>query len=67
MYRLTSQLIIYRNIGQDSILFRLADICRRLEQGDTPRDRLAEETLTEVHRLLDLATQYGFNDNLWHN
>lgn len=67
MYRLTSQLIIYRNIGQDSILFRLADICRRLEQGDTPRDRLAEETLTEVHRLLDLATVYGFNDNLWHN
>ena len=67
MYRLTSQLIIYRNIGEDSILFRLADICRRLEEGSSSKECLAEETLTEVHRLLDLATQYGFNDNLWHN
>lgn len=26
MYRLTSKLVIYRNIGKDSILFKLADI-----------------------------------------
>ncbi len=67
MYRLTSKLIIYRSIGQDSILLKLADICRRADIGEEDSDKLASEVLEQVHRLLDLATVYGFNKNLWHN
>lgn len=67
MYHLTSKLIIYRNIGRDSILFQLSDICRALDKGKKSPDVLADRVLTQINRLLDLATRYGFNGNLWHN
>ena len=67
MYRLTSKLIIYRGIGEDSILRSLADICRQFDSGDYDRETMIEEIYEQVHSLLDLATTYGFNKNLWHN
>ena len=67
MYRLTSKLIIYRGIGEESILHCLAEICRKFDEGDYEREALISEIYEQVHRLLDLATKYGFNKNLWHN
>ena len=67
MYRLVSKLIIYRNIEENSILYRLAEICRDYEEGNCPKEELVSRIYTEVHRLLDIATTYGFNENLWHN
>ena len=67
MYRLTSKLIIYRGIGEESILHCLAEICRKFDEGDYDREALISEIYEQVHRLLDLATKYGFNKNLWHN
>ena len=67
MYRLVSQLIIYRNIGQDSILFQLARILEAFRTHSEEKTAITSEILTQVHRLLDLATRYGFNGNLWHN
>jgi len=67
MYRLTSKLIIYRGIGEESILHCLAEICRKFDEGDYDREVLISEIYEQVHRLLDLATKYGFNKNLWHN
>ena len=67
MYRLTSKLIIYRSISKDSILFRLSDICRTFDEGGYDKDALVSRILDEINRLLDTATKYGFNKNLWHN
>lgn len=67
MYNLISKLIIYRNIEEDSILRRLAEICRDFDAGLYENDVLISRIYTEVHRLLDIATTYGFNENLWHN
>lgn len=67
MFRLTSKLLIYKNIGADSILIQLSDIVRRFEQGSDPKDVLICDIYTQIHRLLDLATRNGFNRNLWHN
>ena len=67
MYRLTSKLIIYRNIGEDSILTRLSDISHRFAGGNYEKEDLITEILEQIHRLLDVATRYGFNRNLWHN
>lgn len=67
MYRLTAKLIIYRSMDQDSILFHLADICRRFRSGNYDREALSGDILTEISRLLDVATRYGFDGNLWHN
>lgn len=67
MHRLTSKLIIYRGIGEDSILRCLAQICRRFYEGDYDKEAMISEIYEQVHSLLDLATKYGFNKNLWHN
>ena len=67
MYRLTSKLIIYRGIGEDSIMRNLAQICRRFDEGDRDKESMIEDIYEQVHSLLDLATKYGFNKNLWHN
>ncbi|MEE0288771.1 MAG: ATP-binding protein [Lachnospiraceae bacterium] len=67
MYRLTSKLVIYRNMGEDSILFRLADICQRFAAGNYIKENLITDIYVEIHRLLDISTRYGFDKNLWHN
>lgn len=67
MYRLTSQLIVYRSISRDSILYKLSDITHRFHNGDYEKEELTGEILDQINRLLDVATRYGFNNNLWHN
>lgn len=67
MFRDISKLVIYRNLEKDSILFQLADICEEFYSGQYAKENLITRIYTEIHKLLDLATQYGFNDNLWHN
>ena len=67
MHRLIPRLIIYRDISEDSILHNLAQICRRFEEGDYDKEELIGEIYEEIHCLLDIATKYGFNKNLWHN
>lgn len=67
MYRLTSKLVIYRKMGEDSILFRLADICQRFAAGNYVKENLITDIYVEIHRLLDISTRYGFDKNLWHN
>ena len=67
MYRLTSKLVIYRNIGKNSILFKLADIFQRFSTGQYVKEDLITEIYDQIHNLLDLSTRYGFDKNLWHN
>lgn len=67
MYRLISKLVIYRNAGEDSILFRLADICQKFVSGEYIKENLITDIYVEINRLLDVATSYGFDKNLWHN
>ena len=67
MYKLTSQLLVYRNLPQDNLLDALADICFELDSGDYYREELVSDVYQEVHKLLDIATVYGFDHNLWQN
>lgn len=67
MYRLTSKLVIYRNFGEDSILFHLADICERFAEGRYVREDLITDIYSQINRLLAVSTKYGFDRNLWHN
>jgi uncharacterized protein len=67
MHHLTSKLVIYKNINQDSILFRLSNICQQLESGDYVQEDLISDIYIEINRLLDISTLYGFDENLWHN
>lgn len=67
MYRLTSKLIIYRNVGSDSILFQLSDICQRFTEKHYEKEEIITDILVQINRLLEIATKYGFDKNLWHN
>ena len=67
MYKLLSNLIIYRDTSETSILFRLGNIFERFHSKTDTDERLRTEIFVEIRRLLEVATKYGFNDNLWHN
>lgn len=67
MYREVSKLILYRNLGEDSILRRLSDIFKRFDSCHYRSEELITDIYREVKKLLDLATTYGFDKNLWHN
>ena len=67
MYKETAKLVVYRNLEEDNLLFPLARICRDFAGGGYDREELVARIYTQVHRLLDVATRYGFDKNLWHN
>ena len=67
MYRETSKLLLYSNLGEDSILLKLAGIFCDWEHRACDKSELIARIYTQVKRLLDVATLYGFDNNLWHN
>lgn len=67
MHRVYSNLLLYSGIGEESILGQLAEIFRSWEEASWPETILRRRILTQVKRLLDLATENGFDENLWHN
>ena len=67
MYRETAKLLLYSDLGPDAILTRMAEIFRDWEAGSADKSSLISRIYAQVKRLLDLATVYGFNRNLWQN
>ena len=67
MFRETAKLVMYRNLKEDSILFRLSEICERFYSKTYEKEKLITDIYIEINKLLQLATQYGFDRNLWHN
>ena len=67
MYRETSKLLLYSKLGEDSILLRLSEIFFDWEQRKCEKSALIRRIYVEIKRILDLATTYGFDTNLWHN
>lgn len=65
MYREISHLLLYSDLGEDSILVRVADILRDWEQGGCDRDALIRRIYAQIKRILDLSTACGFDENLW--
>ncbi len=67
MYRDTAGLIMYGNIRGDSVLMQLSGIFRRIseDQEVVGRDMYVREIYDQVYRILDIATRYGFDGNLW--
>lgn len=66
MYQEISKLVIYRNLEPQGILRNLANICEKFDRKDFNRDALINDIYKEINKLLELATQYGFDYNLWH-
>ncbi len=74
MYRLISKLVVYKNLGEECLLFQLAELIkdydRAPKEGQTAviiREEITSRIYSLINHLLDLATVYGFDKNLWHN
>ena len=67
MNHITSQLLIYGSMPQDSILMQLSDISQRLKDNTQSKDELRTRVFSQIKRILEIATDYGFDKNLWHN
>jgi hypothetical protein len=67
MYQEIAQLLMYGDLEQDSILYQLGVLFGQFESGDYNRTELVRDINTQVKRILKVATDYGFDDNLWHN
>lgn len=67
MYKIVSRLLIYGDLPKDSILMEFADIIRNMDEGKRAREELLTRTLTQLKHLLQVATDFGFDTNLWHN
>ena len=67
MYKETAKLILYRSFGDHSILSELSKIFHDFDAKTAEDAKLIERIYTQIKALLDLATSYGFDENLWHN
>ena len=67
MNHIIPKFIIYRNLPDDGILSGMSELCA-LAETETPNiDNLTGMALKQINKLLDIATDYGFNGNLWQN
>lgn len=77
MYRLISKLVVYKKLGDDSLLVKLSEAIKdfdylleeeKLKNIDhIKRENIISKIYSLINELLDIATIYGFNDNLWHD
>lgn len=67
MYKITSRLLIYGDMPADSILMQLSEIFRDFDSGAASKEALITRCFTQIKHLLQVATDYGFDKNLWQN
>ena len=67
MYKIVSRLLIYGDMPKDTILMELADIVRKMDYKSQTKEELSTRVFTQMKHLLQVATDYGFDRNLWHN
>lgn len=67
MHHKISNLIIYGDMEQDCILYQFSEIFRKFEERKVSDSELIQNIYTQIKKLLVVATDFGFNHNLWHN
>ncbi len=67
MYREIAKLIMYGDMDRACILYQFGEIFRRFDEKSSSKPELIKDIYTQLKRLLIVATDYGFDHNLWHN
>ena len=73
MYHQIAKLMMYGSLRKHTILYEIGEIFRRFDtrpDSKTPGSSDAElirDIYTQIRKLLEVATDYGFDKNLWHN
>lgn len=72
MYQYLSRLVVYKKLVNGEILKEIGAIIKDTEnmqamEEPAYREALVERIYTQINALLDVATEYGFDQNLWKN
>ena len=67
MYKELSSLVMYADLDNESVLYKLGEIFRSIEEGRCDKAEIKRAFNAQIKHILKIATDYGFNDNLWHN
>ena len=67
MYQQIAQLLMYGDLDKESILYQMGEIFARFESVQYNKMELVRDINVQVKHILKVATDYGFDDNLWHN
>ncbi|MBO5347200.1 MAG: AAA family ATPase, partial [Lachnospiraceae bacterium] len=67
MHNIVPKLLIYGDMPKECILMELCDIFAKVELGTERKDILITAIHREIKRILEVATNFGFDKNLWHN
>lgn len=67
MNHITSKLLIFGNLDKDEPLLKLSEVFADFEAKSTSCDELISRIYGEIRKILKIATDYGFDKNLWQN
>ncbi|MBQ6230785.1 MAG: ATP-binding protein [Eubacterium sp.] len=65
MYNKVAKLVMYRDASEKSILYNIAKIIYEHENAFTEKEELVSRIYNEIRKLLEVATSFGFDKNLW--
>ena len=65
LYKYVSSLVMYNGSRKDTILARLGELIKNYEINPVSVRNPQAEINDEIHKLLEIATRYGFTENLW--
>ena len=58
-------LLLYGEMTQEEVLWRMGGIIQDWKSGEATKQQLVHRVYRVVKQLLDLGTTYGFDENLW--
>ncbi len=67
MHSIVSQILLYKSLPEFDILRGLSAVSKAAFDDGCDRETVLIKTHEEVRRLLDLASKYGFDKNIWHD
>lgn len=67
MYKELSRLIVYTDREKNSILHEMGELFEMYDRKNETAYTLRRKAFSIVKRILDLSTDYAFEDNLWHS
>lgn len=67
MHNIVSKLLIYGDMPKDSILMELSYIIKDFKEDNYKKDEIITRIYHQIKKILEVATDYGFDRNLWHN
>ena len=67
MYQEIAQLLMYGVADKEEILYKMGEIFARFEKKEYDKMELVRDIHAQIKRILKAATDYGFDNNLWHN